>query len=133
MITSRVIVVRCHQGVMMESGTSADGYELHFAVNHLGHFLFTHLLLDLMKQASSARIINVSSINHRCMCASFYIAYFTDVCSNFQRLVFTDRINWNDIHLDKSEWKMYAYSHSKLMNILFTYELARRLQGSIVY
>ncbi len=50
----------------MATGKSVDGYEIHFAVNHLGHFLLTNLLLDLMKKAPSARIINVSSINHTC-------------------------------------------------------------------
>lgn len=50
----------------MATGKSTDGYEIHFAVNHLGHFLLTNLLLDLMKKAPSARIINVSSINHAC-------------------------------------------------------------------
>lgn len=53
-------------GVMMATGKSADNYEIHFAVNHLSHFLLTNLLLDLMKKAPSARIINVSSINHAC-------------------------------------------------------------------
>lgn len=52
---------------MMAPGKSVDGYELHFAVNHLAHFLLTNLLLDLMKKAPSARVINVSSINHRRM------------------------------------------------------------------
>jgi len=50
----------------MAKGKSEDGYEIHFAVNHLGHFLFTNLLVDLMKKSPSARIVNVSSINHFC-------------------------------------------------------------------
>jgi NAD(P)-dependent dehydrogenase (short-subunit alcohol dehydrogenase family) len=58
-------------GVMMASGKSVDGYEIHFAVNHLGHFLFTNLLLDTMKKAPSARIINVSSVNHACKFIDF--------------------------------------------------------------
>ena len=56
---------------MMATGKSVDGYEIHFGVNHLGHFLFTNLLLDLMKKAPSARIINVSSINHTCKYSHF--------------------------------------------------------------
>ncbi|CAF0849538.1 unnamed protein product [Adineta ricciae] len=96
-------------GVMMASGKSVDGYEIHFAVNHLGHFLLTNLLLDLMKKAPSARIINVSSINHA-----------------FWGL----QINWDDINFTKPYWRMNAYSHSKLANVLFTNELARRLQDT---
>ncbi|UJR20954.1 hypothetical protein I4U23_024061 [Adineta vaga] len=96
-------------GVMMASGKSADGYEIHFAVNHLGHFLLTNLLLDLMKKAPSARIITVSSVNHA-----------------FWNL----KINWDDINFTKPYWKMNAYSHSKLANVLFTNELARRLKDT---
>ena len=48
----------------MAKGKSEDGYEIHFAVNHLGHFLLTNLLLDLMKKAPSARIITLASVNH---------------------------------------------------------------------
>ena len=57
----------------MATGKSVDGYEIHFAVNHLGHFLFTNLLLDLMKKAPSARIINVSSTNHTRECVHSFI------------------------------------------------------------
>lgn len=45
---------------------SIDGYEIHFATNYLGHFLLTNLLLDLLKTAPSARIINVSALAHKC-------------------------------------------------------------------
>ncbi|CAF2404068.1 unnamed protein product [Rotaria sp. Silwood2] len=96
-------------GVMMTTGKSVDGYEIHFASNHLGHFLLTNLLLDLMKKAPSARVINVSSINH---------AFLN--CT----------INWDDINFEKPHWGINAYSHSKLANILFTNELARRLKGT---
>jgi NAD(P)-dependent dehydrogenase (short-subunit alcohol dehydrogenase family) len=95
-------------GVLMATGRSVDGYEIHFAVNHLGHFLLTNLLLDLMKKAPSARIINISSINH----------------------TLPSTINWDDINFEKPFWRISAYSHSKLANILFTNELARRLKGT---
>ena len=65
-------------GVMMASGKSVDGYEIHFAVNHLGHFLLTNLLLDLLRKAPSARIINVSSINHACKNALHFHARLSD-------------------------------------------------------
>ncbi|CAF0933023.1 unnamed protein product [Adineta steineri] len=104
---SKLDVLINNAGVMMASEKSVDGYEIHFAVNHLGHFLLTNLLLDLMKKAPSARIINVSSVNHA----------FLNIT-----------INWDDINFTKPYWKINAYSHSKLANILFTNELARRLQ-----
>ncbi|CAF1333800.1 unnamed protein product [Adineta steineri] len=106
---SKLDVLINNAGVMMTSEKSADGYEIHFAVNHLGHFLLTNLLLDLMKNAPSARIINVSSISHA----------FLNIT-----------MNWDDINFIKPYWKFNAYSHSKLANILFTNELARRLQNT---
>ncbi|CAF0998162.1 unnamed protein product [Adineta steineri] len=106
---SKLDVLINNAGVMMASEKSVDGYEIHFAVNHLGHFLLTNLLLDLMKKAPSARIINVSSVNHA----------FLNIT-----------INWDDINFTKPYWKINAYSHSKLANILFTNELARRLQDT---
>lgn len=86
---------------------TADGFEYQIGVNHLGHFLLTHLLLDLLKKSSPARIINVSSGAH-----------------------FGGKIDLNDLHIQHrySGWK--AYAQSKLANILFTYELAHRLAGS---
>ncbi|CAF0764833.1 unnamed protein product [Adineta steineri] len=95
--------------VMMASEKSVDGYEIHFAVNHLGHFLLTNLLLDLMKNAPSARVINVSSTSHA----------FLNIT-----------MNWDDINFTKPYWRINAYSHSKLANILFTNELARKLQNT---
>ena len=112
-------------GVMMATGKSVDGYEIHFAVNHLGHFLFTNLLLDLMKKAPSARIINVSSINHTRKRP--YVPRKFNILSI--SILVPKSINWDDINFEKPFWRMAAYSHSKLANILFTQELARRLQG----
>ncbi len=84
-----------------------DGFELQFGVNHLGHFLLTTELLDLIIKSAPARIINVSSGAHK-----------------------VGKINFNDINLDKGYSLIKAYSRSKLANILFTYELARRLEGT---
>ena len=88
--------------------TTTEGFELQFGVNHLGHFLLTHLLLDLLKRSSPSRIINVSSLGHRMVSG----------------------INFIDINSTSSYSRWGAYGQSKLANILFTRELARRLQGS---
>jgi len=86
---------------------TGDGLEKTFALNHLAYFLLTHLLLDLLTKSAPARIINVSSAAH-----------------------FGGRINFDDLNAEKGYSGWGAYSNSKLMNVLFTYELARRLQGS---
>ncbi len=87
---------------------SADGYELTFAVNHLAPFLLTNLLLDLLKASAPARIINVSSDAHK-----------------------GSTIHFEDLNAEKSFGTGYgAYGQSKLANVLFTYELARRLAGT---
>jgi NAD(P)-dependent dehydrogenase (short-subunit alcohol dehydrogenase family) len=86
---------------------TADGYEATFAVNHLGYFMLTVELLDLLKSSAPARIVNVSSDAHR-----------------------SAHIDFSDLNLENgySGWK--AYGQSKLANALFTYELARRLEGT---
>lgn len=86
-----------------------DGFELQFGVNHLGHFLLTNLLLDLMVESGPARIVNVASGGHK-----------------------IGNIHFDDINLTKNYNIFKAYSQSKLANILFTYELARRLKGKDV-
>lgn len=88
---------------------SAEGIEMQFATNHLGHFLFTNLLMDNLKAADKARIVNLSSIGHKS----------------------TRELDLNDINYEKVEyngWK--SYSRSKFCNILFTKELARRFEGT---
>lgn len=84
-----------------------DGFEMQFGVNHLGHFLLTHLLLDLLKRSAPSRIVVVSS-----------------------KLYKHGYINFEDLSSEKSYDKAFAYSRSKLANLLFTCELARRLEGS---
>jgi NAD(P)-dependent dehydrogenase (short-subunit alcohol dehydrogenase family) len=84
-----------------------EGYEIQFAVNHLGHFLLTNLLLETIIKSKPARIINVSSDAHK-----------------------VGNIHFEDIHLKKGYNLIKAYAQSKLANILFTYELAERLKGT---
>jgi len=83
-----------------------EGFEKQFGVNHLGHFLLTQLLLDRLQNSPTARIINVSSVAH-----------------------YKGRIDWKDLKGEKGS-KCYktlsAYAQSKLCNVLFTKELARR-------
>ena len=97
-------------GVMMPPYTTTeDGFELQIGVNHLAHFLLTNLLLERLKEAPSARIVNVSSLAH-----------------------IGGRINFNDLQSKKSYSALLAYGQSKLANILFTRSLAKRLKGSNV-
>jgi retinol dehydrogenase-12 len=93
--------------VNIEYSETIDGIENTFAVNHLGYFLFTNLLLDLVKKESESRIINVSSAAHH----------------------FVKGMQWDDINY-KDDFKMglKAYGQSKLGNILFTKQLAKKLQ-----
>jgi NAD(P)-dependent dehydrogenase (short-subunit alcohol dehydrogenase family) len=83
-----------------------DGFELQFGVNHLGHFLLTKLLLDLVTK-TKGRIVVVASGAHK-----------------------IGRIHWDDIQLTKGYSTFGAYGQAKLANILFTRELARRIEGT---
>ncbi|XP_005479970.1 retinol dehydrogenase 12 isoform X1 [Zonotrichia albicollis] len=97
-------------GVMLcPYSKTADGFEMQLGVNHLGHFLLTFLLLERLKQCAPARIVNVSSLAHH-----------------------GGRIRFHDLQGEKSYNRGLAYCHSKLANVLFTRELARRLQGTKV-
>jgi len=86
-----------------------DGFEMHFGTNHLGHFLLTNLLLDRIKEAPSARIVNVSSIGH--MYGS---------------------IDFQNLNSERSYSRTTSYANSKLANILFTHSLAKHLRGTNV-
>lgn len=86
-----------------------QGFEATFGTNHLGHYLFTRLLLDRIKQSSPSRIVNVASDAH------------------FR----AKGIDWDVLQKPtQTVIGMYEYSMSKLSNVLFTKELARRLEGS---
>jgi retinol dehydrogenase 14 len=87
--------------------TTADGLERTFALNHLAPFLLTHLLVDRLVESAPARVVTVSS--------------------DAQRL---GRIDFDDLQGERSWSGQKAYNQSKLANVLFTYELARRLRGT---
>ena len=91
-------------------GLTEDGYEKQFAVNHLGHFLLTHLLLDLVKKAESARIVVLAS-----------------------RVASRGSTDFEDVNYEKSTYgPNSSYSRSKRANVLFANELSRRLEGTQV-
>ncbi|XP_055990154.1 retinol dehydrogenase 12 [Sorex fumeus] len=104
----RLHILINNAGVMMcPYSRTKDGFETHMGVNHLGHFLLTYLLLERLKESSPSRVVNLSSVVHH-----------------------VGKINFNDLQSEKSYSPSFAYCHSKLANVLFTRELARRLQGT---
>jgi len=86
---------------------SADGLEMTFALNHLGYFTLTALLLDTLKKSAPARIVNVSSGAHR-----------------------GHRLDFDDLQMEENYSPNKAYGRSKLANLYFTYALDRRLEGT---
>ena len=86
---------------------SVEGIEMTWAVNHLAYFLLTNLLIEALKASQGARVVNVSSGSH-----------------------YNEHLDFNDLQLSKFYNPMQAYGRSKLANILFTYELARRMAGT---
>ena len=96
-------------GVNLSRRVTTDGLEMTFAVNYLAPFLLTNLLLEKLIASAPARIVNVSSESHR-----------------------SGYIRMDDSQLEKGYSIMRAYGQSKLALVLFTYELARKLQGMSV-
>ncbi len=88
-------------------GKTADGFELQFGTNHLGHFAFTGLLLAAMLPVPGSRVVTVSSTGHR-----------------------AGRIDFADLQSERHYGRMSAYAQSKLANLMFTYELQRRLAAA---
>jgi NAD(P)-dependent dehydrogenase (short-subunit alcohol dehydrogenase family) len=101
------VLVNNAGALYMARQLSADGIELTFALNHLNYFLLTHLLLESLRASPAARIINVASDAHR-----------------------GAQIDFANLQGEKRYQSFPIYSQSKLANILFTYELARRLGGA---
>jgi retinol dehydrogenase 14 len=101
------VLVNCAGAFHRGRRVTADGLELTFALNHLAYFLLTNLLLDLLVAGAPARVVNVTS--------------------GAQAM---GRIRFEDLQGDLRYRGQAAYNQSKLANVLFTYELARRLEGT---
>lgn len=96
-------------GVMFTpKSTTKDGFELQFGTNHLGHFAFTGLLLERVLATPGSRVVTVSSTGHRII----------------------DAIRFDDLQWEHGYNRFRAYGQSKLANLLFTYELQRRLAST---
>jgi NAD(P)-dependent dehydrogenase (short-subunit alcohol dehydrogenase family) len=95
-------------GVMMPPyGRTVDGFETQIGTNHLAHFALTGLLLESLRRAPKARVVNVSSLAH-----------------------FAGTIAFDDLHSERSYSPIRAYGQSKLANLLFTRELGRRFEAA---
>jgi NAD(P)-dependent dehydrogenase (short-subunit alcohol dehydrogenase family) len=102
----RIDLLINNAGVMYTpKSTTKDGFELQFGTNHLGHFAFTGLLLDRLLPVAGSRVVTVSSMGHRIRAA----------------------IHFDDLQWERRYSRVGAYGQSKLANLLFTYELQRRL------
>ncbi|MEQ8248915.1 MAG: SDR family oxidoreductase [Alphaproteobacteria bacterium] len=106
--TERLDVLVNNAGaILFRREESADGIEMTFALNHLNYFLLTHELTDVLTASGTARVVNVASIAHR-------------------RAV----LDFDDLELKRGFGAWKAYARSKLANVMFTYGLARRLEGT---
>jgi NAD(P)-dependent dehydrogenase (short-subunit alcohol dehydrogenase family) len=104
----RIDLLINNAGVMYTpKSTTKDGFELQFGTNHLGHFALTGLLMNSLLAAPGSRVVTVSSNGHR-----------------------AGRMNFADLQSARHYQKMAAYGRSKLANLMFTYELQRRLSAA---
>jgi NAD(P)-dependent dehydrogenase (short-subunit alcohol dehydrogenase family) len=103
------VLVNNAGGVNKTRRLTVDGIETTFAVNHLGYFLLTNLLRDLLVRSAPARVVTVASASHR-----------------------VGTLDFADLGFERGYRIMRAYSRSKLANVLFAAELARRLAGTRV-
>jgi NAD(P)-dependent dehydrogenase (short-subunit alcohol dehydrogenase family) len=103
------VLVNNAGGIWSKREESAQGFEQTFAVNHLGHFAFTLLLLDRLKASAPSRIVNMTSVGHHAALLG---------------------MRWEDLNAERRYTTFGVYARSKLANILFTRALAARLEGT---
>ena len=101
------VLVNNAGSVFLRRRLSVDGIEMTFALNHLAYFLLTNLLLDILKASAPSRIVNTSSGSH-----------------------LRGKINYIDVNLSRGYFIQRSYGQSKLANVMFTFELASRLEGT---
>jgi len=103
------VLVNNAGGYFLKRQLSVDGIEMTFALNHLSYYLLTHLLMDCLEASKAARVVNVSSNAHK-----------------------KQLLNFDDLQSVRRYNGLKAYGRSKLANILFTYELDRRLEATAI-
>lgn len=104
---TRLDVLINNAGLTGPKRFTTDGFEEQIGVNHMGHFLLTNLLLEILQKSAPSRVITLSSVAHR-----------------------IGKIKRDDLNSERSYHSLLAYAQSKLANILFSRELARRMSGS---
>lgn len=109
-LESRLDVLVNNAGLLSPEARTEDGFEMNMGVNHLGHFLLTNLLLDLLKKSAPSRVVVIASETHK-----------------------IGSINRDDFNSEKSfPGTLLGYSNSKLANVIFARELSKKLRGTDV-
>lgn len=101
------VLVNNAGGAFMNRQITSEGFEQTFALNYLNYFVLTNMLLDMLKASAPARIVNVSSDSHKAA-----------------------QLDFDDLQSAKGNYRLVAYGRSKLADVVFSYELARRLSGT---